>query len=166
MILAVLHSERIVCIALMLLATTRSSRLSSASVRRFASMTPAPRTRPTNWKTLAPAPLPGPAFAAQKSLPQLPVPALGDTVQRLKESLRPLAWNEKEYNESIEKVDHFANNQGEELQRRLLERQAQTQHWLEDWWDDGAYFTYRDSVSQVMRYGPLCNRSHDRFCRW
>ncbi|OSX64457.1 hypothetical protein POSPLADRAFT_1055072 [Postia placenta MAD-698-R-SB12] len=115
-------------------------------------MTPAPRTRPTNWKTLAPAPLPGPAFAAQKSLPQLPVPALGDTVQRLKESLRPLAWNEKEYNESIAKVDHFANNQGEELQRRLLERQAQTQHWLEDWWDDGAYFTYRDSVVVNVSY--------------
>lgn len=112
--------------------------------------TSATRTRPQNWKALAPAPLPGPAFAGQPSLPRLPIPALADTLSKLKESLRPIAWDAQEYKRAVEAVDEFARTQGPELQRRLEERKARTEHWLEEWWDDGAYLTYRDPVSGLV----------------
>ncbi|PCH36384.1 carnitine acetyl transferase [Wolfiporia cocos MD-104 SS10] len=110
------------------------------------------RTRPTNWKDLAPASLPGPTFAAQSALPALPVPPLADTIAQLKQSLRPIAWDEREYAEALLKVDAFFNGPGQELQRRLEERKASSAHWLEEWWDNGAYLTYRDSVVVNVSY--------------
>ncbi|KAH9930291.1 carnitine acetyl transferase [Fomitopsis serialis] len=110
------------------------------------------RQRPSNWKALAPAPLPGTTFAAQAKLPQLPVPPLKDTLDTLKETLRPIAWDDAEYATAIGKVDEFAKGPAEELQRRLAERQAKAEHWLEEWWDDGGYLTYRDSVCINVSY--------------
>ncbi|CCM01355.1 uncharacterized protein FIBRA_03405 [Fibroporia radiculosa] len=107
------------------------------------------RLRPDKWKSLAPPPLPGPAFAAQSSLPRLPVPPLIDTISRLKEALRPIATDDEEYSEAIRKIDSFASGPAEELQRRLQARHAETTHWLEDWWDDGGYLAYRDPVSNT-----------------
>lgn len=106
------------------------------------------RTRPHNWKTLAPSSLPGPTFAGQGSLQTLPVPALTDTLSKLKESLRPIAWDAQEYSRAVEAIDEFGHGQGPVLQKRLEEKRANTVHWLEDWWDDGAYLKYRDTVRQ------------------
>ena len=103
--------------------------------------------RPPNWKTVAPPPLPGPTFAAQSSLPILPVPELGDTLAKLKETLRPIAWDDAEYDAVVRKVDEFGATAGPELQRRLVARAQEKEHWLEEWWDDLAYMGYRDSVS-------------------
>lgn len=104
-------------------------------------------SRPANWKAAAPFPPSGvPTYAAQSSLPRLPVPELVDTVRRLKESLKPLARDAKELQEAERKVDEFAAGLAPELQNRLLQRRDATQHWLEDWWDDGGYLGYRDSV--------------------
>ncbi|TFY68833.1 hypothetical protein EVJ58_g775 [Rhodofomes roseus] len=110
------------------------------------------RQRPSNWKALAPPPLPGTTFAAQAKLPRLPVPPLKDTLDTLKETLRPLAWNDAEYASVVRKVDEFAKGPAQELQRRLTDRQAKSEHWLEEWWDDGAYLTYRDSVCINVSY--------------
>ncbi|KAH9832561.1 carnitine acetyl transferase [Rhodofomes roseus] len=110
------------------------------------------RQRPSNWKALAPPPLPGTTFAAQAKLPRLPVPPLKDTLDTLKETLRPLAWNDAEYASVVRKVDEFAKGPAQELQRRLTDREAKTEHWLEEWWDDGAYLTYRDSVCINVSY--------------
>ena len=63
------------------------------------------RTRPPNWKARAPPPLPGPAFAAQDSLPRLPVPPLPQTLERLKESLRPISHTQDEYKSVVNKID-------------------------------------------------------------
>ncbi|OBZ74241.1 Carnitine O-acetyltransferase, mitochondrial [Grifola frondosa] len=112
-------------------------------------------TRTANWKKLAPAPLPGPTFAAQSKLPSLPVPALADTLAKLKDSLRPIAWSEEEYAEAAKLVDEFAaTGLSAELQERLLKwsQEPGRQHWLEEWWDDGAYLTYRDSVVINVSY--------------
>ena len=114
------------------------------------------RQRPANWKALAPAPLPGTTFAAQANLPRLPVPPLKDTLDTLKDTLKPIAWDESEYATALQKVDEFAGGPAEELQRRLIERQARTEHWLEEWWDDGAYLTYRDSVSTSPCHPNRC----------
>ena len=104
-------------------------------------------TRPQNWKAAAPPPLPGTTtFAKQASLGKLPVPELSTTLRRLKESLKPHAKSEDEYTVAIAKIDEFGEGKGAELHERLLKKQANTAHWLEDWWDDLAYLAYRDSV--------------------
>ena len=125
----------------------------SAARTMSSSSTPFSTTRPANWKTLAPPPLPGPTFAAQSTLPRLPVPTLAETVGKLKESLRPVAWSEQEYADAVNAVDQFASSDyARELQRRLQQRSEEPgrPHWLEEWWDDIAYLGYRDSVSRAL----------------
>ncbi|KAF7982583.1 hypothetical protein HWV62_27591 [Athelia sp. TMB] len=109
-------------------------------------------TRPANWKALAPPPAPGPTFAAQSALPKLPVPPLPATLARLKQSLKPLAQSPAEYAAALAKIDAFETGPGPELQRRLEAHAAGKPHWLEEWWDDLAYLTYRDSVVVNVSY--------------
>ncbi|KAL1704128.1 acyltransferase ChoActase/COT/CPT [Schizophyllum commune] len=110
------------------------------------------RVRPPNWKARAPPPLPGPAFAAQDSLPRLPVPPLPQTLERLKESLRPISHTQDDYKSVVDKIDWFAIQEGPVLQRRLEEHASTREHWLEEWWDDGGYLGYRDSVVINVSY--------------
>jgi carnitine O-acetyltransferase len=107
-----------------------------------------PNPRPKHWKTLAPAaPAGTKTYGAQASLPRLPVPALADTLQRLKQSIEPLSHSKDEYASAIQKIDSFAKSDlAQTLQTRLEDRAKETPHWLEQWWDDGAYLGYRDSV--------------------
>ncbi|KZT43438.1 carnitine acetyl transferase [Sistotremastrum suecicum HHB10207 ss-3] len=112
-------------------------------------------TRSAHWKSLAPFPPAGtPTFAQQQSLEKLPVPRLDATFDKLKKSLRPLAWSDEEYNSTIKKVDEFGNGLASELQKRLEVRRNEEgrDHWLEEWWDDAAYLSYRDSVVVNVSY--------------
>ncbi|THH05513.1 hypothetical protein EW145_g4738 [Phellinidium pouzarii] len=111
-------------------------------------------TPPANWKRLAPRPsvIDGAAVSAQDSLPRLPVPALTDTLTRLRSSLQPLAHGIDELRATEQKILDFERGLAGELQARLLERQKETQHWLEEWWDNGAYMGYRDSVVVNVSY--------------
>ncbi|KAF9563145.1 acyltransferase ChoActase/COT/CPT [Agrocybe pediades] len=109
--------------------------------------------RPANWKAAAPEPLPGTTtFAAQSTLPRLPVPELQNTLARLKDSLKPIAWTEEEYASVVKKIDDFGKSKAPELQERLLKRASEKKHWLEEWWDDGGYLGYRDSVVINVSY--------------
>ncbi|KAF9006027.1 acyltransferase ChoActase/COT/CPT [Cyathus striatus] len=109
--------------------------------------------RPSNWKAAAPVPLPGSlTLGAQHNLPKLPVPSLSNTASRLKDSLKPIAWSEEEYNAVVNKIDAFVAGKGPELQTRLVKRAEETPHWLEQWWDDGGYLGYRDSVVINVSY--------------
>jgi carnitine O-acetyltransferase len=108
-------------------------------------------TRPANWKEAAPAPMPGPTFAAQSLLPKLPVPELSSTLAKLKESLRPIAWNETEWTRVQRRIEEFSTGLGPILQERLESRAKERDHWLEGWWDDLAYLGYRDSVCMLYR---------------
>ena len=106
----------------------------------------APLERPHNWKAVAPD-LPSTiTFARQSKLPKLPVPNLTDTLGRLKESLKPIAWSNAEFKAVEKKMDEFGSGKGVELQERLLKHNNKIDHWLEQWWDDVAYLGYRDSV--------------------
>ena len=115
---------------------------------------------PENWKSLAPFPAvaagtdaKAQTYAQQGSLPHLPIPPLGRTLEKLKSSLRAMARDENEYAVAIAKIDAFgqAKGPGEVLQKRLEERKVvenkERGSWLEAWWDDLAYMGYRDSVS-------------------
>ena len=78
------------------------------------------------------------------------------TLAKLKDSLRPIAWTEAEYNEVVRKVDEFGASAGPELQKRLVQRAQEREHWLEEWWDDLGYLGYRDSVSSPRLAQPFC----------
>lgn len=115
--------------------------------------------RPSDWKSTAPEPCPGTVtFAAQPVLPRLPVPDLKQTLDRLRESLKPIAWSDAEYSSVLRKIDTFANDHGPQLQQRLLNRARERQHWLEEWWDNIGYLGYRDSVHlRIVAGGCLSN---------
>jgi carnitine O-acetyltransferase len=117
---------------------------------------PLPRV-PDNWKTLAPFPSNSNAhtYSQQENLPHLPVPPLEQTISKLKQSVKAMARDEKEYEETVKRIDEFGKSGGigEVLHRRLEERREKEEqaggrgHWLDEWWDDVAYMGYRDSVS-------------------
>ncbi|KAF8889312.1 acyltransferase ChoActase/COT/CPT [Infundibulicybe gibba] len=135
------------------------SRLSKQSFRAARGFTPMSTSsikltsRPADWKATAPDPLPGTlTFASQSSLPKLPVMDLEKTMEQLTHSLKPMAWSAAEYETAEKKIMDFAQGKGLELQRRLRERSENTKHWLENWWDDGGYQGYRDSVVVNVSY--------------
>lgn len=115
-----------------------------------------PAPRPTDWKSAAPNPPVGSTtFAAQSTLLKLPVLPLVPTLERLKDTLGPIAHSQAELADAQRKVDEFATGIGPELQRRLEEHAQYKPHWLENWWDDGAYLSYRDSVRRSSSLGLL-----------
>ena len=114
--------------------------------RRSMSFKQPPHVRPIDWKAAAPEPLPNLTFRAQSKLPKLPVPDFNNTLLRLKESLKPIAWSDIEYTSVVRKIDAFAASLGPILHSRLLERAKNRSHWLEEWWDNAGYLGYRDSV--------------------
>jgi carnitine O-acetyltransferase len=100
--------------------------------------------RPQGWKAAAPG---APSASGTPSrLSKLPVLDLQETLGRLKQSLKPIAWSDSEYASVEKKIDAFGANKGPQLQERLLNRAEEIPHWLEEWWDDAAYLGYRDSV--------------------
>ncbi|KIY71910.1 acyltransferase ChoActase/COT/CPT [Cylindrobasidium torrendii FP15055 ss-10] len=105
--------------------------------------------RPADWKHVAPG-----NASTQMKLPKLPVPALPDTLAKLSDSLKPIAWTPEEFAAVQSKIEQFGKpgGIGEVLQQRLKEREATTEHWLEEWWDDGGYLGYRDSVVINVSY--------------
>ena len=53
----------------------------------------------------------------------------------------------------LKKIDEFGKEGGvgRALQDKLEERQRNTVHWVEEWWDDYSYLAYRDSVRRSPR---------------
>jgi carnitine O-acetyltransferase len=157
-----------------MLSAVKSRRAALGSVRlahNLSAMT-SNASRPTNWKAAAPPPLPGPTFAAQQSLPKLPVPELADTLAKLKQTLRPIAWSREELDAVEKKIDAFATGLGPELQKRLQARAQEPGrlHWLEEWWDDLGYQGYRDSavvnVSYYCEFSLIATVSYLTVGRW
>ncbi|RIA85327.1 acyltransferase ChoActase/COT/CPT [Glomus cerebriforme] len=97
----------------------------------------------------------GPMLRYEKYLPKLPVPALKDTLEKYLKSVRPLI-DSKEYAKTEAAVVEFQKpgGIGEELQKRLLAKANNPNviNWLEDWWNEIAYFGYRDPVVVYVSY--------------
>ncbi|TFL05165.1 carnitine acetyl transferase [Pterulicium gracile] len=109
--------------------------------------------RPSAWKEASPAfPQGSQLQKSQASLPKLPVPELTESLERLRESLKPVAWSDEEFSAASRKIEEFAKGLGPELHKRLAERAGSTPHWLEEWWDDAGYLTYRDPVIIYVTY--------------
>ncbi|KAG5463454.1 MAG: hypothetical protein BJ554DRAFT_7345, partial [Olpidium bornovanus] len=97
----------------------------------------------------------GPMLRFENELPRLPVPTLQETCDKYLKSLRPLC-TEAEMEKSEQAVQEFLKpgGVGEELQRRLLARAQDPKitNWLQEWWDELAYFGYRDPVVVYVSY--------------
>ncbi|KAJ2329253.1 Carnitine O-acetyltransferase mitochondrial [Coemansia sp. RSA 2702] len=84
-------------------------------------------------------------------LAKLPIPELHDTVARFTEAARPL-FSADEFEACLAKLNDFVATQGPSLQARLAERSAQHENWLEEWWNEYAYFTNRASICFNVNY--------------
>eukprot|EP00300_Choanocystis_sp_HF-7_P033148 c45442_g1_i1.p1 GENE.c45442_g1_i1~~c45442_g1_i1.p1 ORF type:complete len:614 (-),score=138.00 c45442_g1_i1:111-1931(-) len=98
----------------------------------------------------------GPLYHHQANLPRLPVPSLPDTCFKLLRSARALAKSDAEFAELVKDVeDLLLSGVGDSLHKKLLAHaRERNKHssWLIDWWNDWAYFSYRDSVVINVSY--------------
>ncbi|KAJ2747248.1 Carnitine O-acetyltransferase mitochondrial [Coemansia sp. BCRC 34301] len=85
------------------------------------------------------------------SLPRLPIPELDDTVSRFAAAVRPL-FGAEEFEACMAKLNSFAAKEGPVLQARLRDRSSAHENWLEEWWNEYAYFLNRASVCFNVNY--------------
>ncbi|KAI5474812.1 carnitine O-acetyltransferase [Pseudohyphozyma bogoriensis] len=95
-------------------------------------------------------------LAHQDTLPRLPVPKLEESIQKALKSCKAVAESEAEWEQLVSKAKVFGEKGGigEKLQTRLESRREQKgmRNWISEWWDQGAYMTYRDSVVVNVSY--------------
>ncbi|KAJ2799423.1 Carnitine O-acetyltransferase mitochondrial [Coemansia guatemalensis] len=85
------------------------------------------------------------------ALGKLPIPELDDTVARFTTAVRPLFGND-EFEACLDKMKDFVATQGPVLQERLRKRAAERENWLEEWWNEYAYFLNRASICFNVNY--------------
>lgn len=97
----------------------------------------------------------GPMLRFQDSLPRLPVPTLEETAVKYLRSVIPIT-NQVEFAKTESAVKDFIRpgGVGQQLQKKLEAKAADpnTKNWLYEWWNDGAYMTYRDPVVPYVSY--------------
>jgi len=99
------------------------------------------KTTPSTWSN-------------QAQLPRLPVPDLNESCEKLLQTLEPLAESPEQFQSLKSDVQEFLKpgGRGEELQKRLLEHEADcakkvpAENWLEKWWLNLAYLAHRDPL--------------------
>ncbi|KAJ2324192.1 hypothetical protein GGI00_005403 [Coemansia sp. RSA 2681] len=84
-------------------------------------------------------------------LEKLPIPELNDAVSRFAAAVRPL-FRAEEFDMCMAKLNDFAAKEGPVLQARLRDRASTHENWLEEWWNEYAYFLNRASVCFNVNY--------------
>lgn len=80
-------------------------------------------------------------------LPSLPVPNLNETLERLKETIWPVAMNSHEFAQALHLIEAFSASAGQKLDLLLRAKASQTKNWLShDWWLEEAYLKSRQSL--------------------
>jgi carnitine O-acetyltransferase len=94
-----------------------------------------------------------PLYRYQRQLPRLPVPTLGDTIERFLPTALPLAESEEEV-VSLRRACREFIDEAKPLQQRLLERQTQMKNssWLQSWWNTMGYLQVRDPIVIFVSY--------------
>lgn len=78
------------------------------------------------------------------NLPSLPVPTLQATMEKLKESISPMAMNSAEFVSTLQLIDEFCTSAGPKLEQLLQLKAEQTRNWLtHDWWQRDVYLQCR-----------------------
>ncbi|KAJ2613002.1 Carnitine O-acetyltransferase mitochondrial [Coemansia sp. RSA 1365] len=85
------------------------------------------------------------------TLGKLPIPELDDTVARFATVVRPL-FGDNEFEACLGKMKEFVATQGPVLQERLRKRSAEHENWMEEWWNEYAYFLNRASICFNVNY--------------
>ncbi|KAJ2491598.1 Carnitine O-acetyltransferase mitochondrial [Coemansia sp. RSA 2050] len=88
---------------------------------------------------------------APPALGKLPIPELDDTVSRFAAAVQPL-FSPAEFETCMAKLHAFAAKEGPVLQARLRDRASKHENWLEEWWNEYAYFLNRASVCFNVNY--------------
>ena len=105
-----------------------------------------------------------PTFHFQRSLPRLPVPDLSVTIDRYLAAQRPLHADDDAGDAAFAATEAisraFVENEGAELQRELLRRNAAAPHtsYISGWWFD-AYL--RDRAPLPLNYNPFIGFTDD-----
>ncbi|PVV01744.1 hypothetical protein BB560_003827 [Smittium megazygosporum] len=89
-------------------------------------------------------------------LPKLPVPPMEESLERLLKTVKPLV-SEEEYKECEQKAKDLMDPSktiGRTLHERLVERSKDPNiiSWVEEWWNDVAYFQNRQSICFHVNY--------------
>jgi carnitine O-acetyltransferase len=108
-------------------------------------------------------PLPLSTFAGQSSLKRLPIPNLKETADRYLLTVKACATPE-EYAKTEQYVKDFVKpgGLGEKLQARLKEHDKTAPgSWLEGWWLQLAYLSWRESVLINSNWYMIVNNHPD-----
>ncbi|TRY69611.1 hypothetical protein DNTS_032732 [Danionella cerebrum] len=90
-------------------------------------------------------------YSYQGSLPNLPVPAVKDTVKRYLESVRPL-MNDPEYERMTELAKEFEGSLGNRLQWYLKLKALWASNYVSDWWEEYVYLRGRGPIMINSNY--------------
>ncbi|CAB9498811.1 Carnitine O-palmitoyltransferase 1, muscle isoform [Seminavis robusta] len=97
----------------------------------------------------------GTLYSRQTELPNLPIPSLQDTLQRLIPTVLPLAQDETETQEFLQACQDFTH-QAAHLQQRLQDHNAaantRATNWVQGWWQKQAYLQYRNPLPHYVSY--------------
>ncbi|XP_064617738.1 carnitine O-palmitoyltransferase 1, liver isoform-like isoform X2 [Liolophura sinensis] len=81
----------------------------------------------------------------QNSLPNLPVPAVKDTLKRYLLSVRPL-MDDEEYEKMKKLATEFEESLGSKLQRYLILKSWWATNYVSDWWEEYVYLRGRSPI--------------------
>lgn len=89
----------------------------------------------------------------KKTLPELPIPTIKETIERFIPSALPLCESDEERESLLQACDKF-EEQAKELQLRLLQRKegCKQTSWLQKWWNQKGYLEVRDPVAVHVSY--------------
>ncbi|XP_074518935.1 carnitine O-palmitoyltransferase 1, liver isoform isoform X2 [Halichoeres trimaculatus] len=90
-------------------------------------------------------------YSYQGSLPNLPVPAIKDTVKRYLESVRPLMDDEK-YEHMNQLAAEFESSLGNRLQWYLKLKALWASNYVSDWWEEYVYLRGRSPIMINSNY--------------
>ncbi|XP_054454336.1 carnitine O-palmitoyltransferase 1, liver isoform-like isoform X2 [Anoplopoma fimbria] len=90
-------------------------------------------------------------YSYQGSLPNLPVPAIKDTVKRHLESVRPL-MDDTEYERMTKLSEEFESSLGKRLQWYLKLKALWATNYVSDWWEEYVYLRGRSPIMVNSNY--------------
>lgn len=93
----------------------------------------------------------GITFAAQDSLPKLPIPELASSLDKYLTALKPLQ-TPREHAETRHAVEEFAKHEGPELQEKLIKYAQRKTSYIEQFWYD-SYLNFDNPV--VLNLNPF-----------
>uniref|UniRef100_A0A4W6G4G9 carnitine O-palmitoyltransferase n=1 Tax=Lates calcarifer TaxID=8187 RepID=A0A4W6G4G9_LATCA len=90
-------------------------------------------------------------YSYQGSLPNLPVPAIKDTVKRYLESVRPL-MDDTKYERMTKLAEEFESSLGNRLQWYLKLKALWASNYVSDWWEEYIYLRGRSPIMVNSNY--------------